>query len=876
MKSLFKKLCEVSIAKRIFWLFSINVLALVSVTLLSIYYFEKIGHEIHQIAVEDVPLTRELVHLDTLQLEQSVYYEKVVRYVELEVLGQKKTGYHKKYLDKFLDHSQKVRDEHSNIVGHLDGILSIEHSADVTAKFEQLRDALGAIGPKLPEIDEAAIQSVDAVLSGNIDYAESLIENVETLEEAVHKDIHDLVIDIEEFTEKSILLTEEHERTGEYQLIAVSVLLLLISLGSSFAIVRSVNRPIDSFKASMIELGDGFKPDVPDYSSHSEIGMLFDSMAKTSSNLDAINSMLASFQFSTDGEVTIANERFLDIMGSGADMVIGCNLDDLINGDKNPSDFADSVWRTLRSGQSYTGEFAINDRKGHQTWFDGTICPILSSTGEVTRYVVYGNDVTDMVDKRLESEMVSLVAAHTDNLVVITDANEKIEYVNNGFTRLTGYSFEEAVGKKPGKLLQGHDTDPAVVQQIREKIVKQEPFYDEILNYTSEGEPYWISLAINPVFDENNNLKRFVSIQGVVTDNKLRAIENENGMNESVDVLTRMASGDLDCSMTGEYSGTFEKIKDAVNQVSSQLQSTVINIRDSVDEISTAADEISTGNNNLSSRTEQQAASLEKTASSMEQLTSTVRHNANNAQQANQLATGARQTAEKGGEVVGRAVTAMSEINEASNKIAEIIGVIDEIAFQTNLLALNASVEAARAGEQGRGFAVVATEVRNLAQRSATSAREIKELIQDSVEKVDAGAALVNESGMTLEEIVNAVKKVGDIVAEIAAASQEQASGIDQVNQTVTSMDEMTQQNAALAEETSAASVSMNQQAREMSEQVAFFRVGSQGGSRVGSSAVSASTPAKTPSSSAVPSSDNWSAPSATGQSSSEDEWAEF
>ncbi len=290
-------------------------------------------------------------------------------------------------------------------------------------------------------------------------------------------------------------------------------------------------------------------------------------------------------------------------------------------------------------------------------------------------------------------------------------------------------------------------------------------------------------------------------------------------------VMSKMESGDLTKTITTSYKGRFGEVKGNVNGTIKHIESTIRQLREMAASIATSSDEISSGNSNLSSRTEQQAASLEQTAASMEQLTSTVRNNADNAQQANQVAATARQSAEKGGAVVSNAVQAMDEINESSNKIAEIIGVIDEIAFQTNLLALNASVEAARAGEQGRGFAVVATEVRNLASRSADAAKEIKSLIQDSQTKVQTGAELVNESGETLSEIVNAVKKVGDIVAEIAAYSAEQATGIDQVNQAVTSMDEITQQNAALAEETSAASASMYDKTAEMSQTMNFFEV---------------------------------------------------
>ena len=305
---------------------------------------------------------------------------------------------------------------------------------------------------------------------------------------------------------------------------------------------------------------------------------------------------------------------------------------------------------------------------------------------------------------------------------------------------------------------------------------------------------------------------------------------------ESTRVLERLAEGDLTNTMDGEFAGEFAIMRDGVNTSINNLLNMVNEIRSTADSINTSANEIAQGNLNLSQRTEEQASSLEETASSIEELTGTVKQNADNAQQANQLAAGARGEAEKGGSVVKNAIEAMGEINQSSKKIADIIGVIDEIAFQTNLLALNAAVEAARAGEQGRGFAVVAAEVRNLAQRSAGAAKEIKTLINDSVQKVEEGSRLVDESGSTLEEIVTSVKKVSDIIAEIAAASSEQSAGIDQINKAVAQMDEMTQQNASLVEEAASASESMDEQARGLTELMTFFNTG-EGSERTGSAA---------------------------------------
>ncbi len=476
----------------------------------------------------------------------------------------------------------------------------------------------------------------------------------------------------------------------------------------------------------------------------------------------------------------------------------------------------------------------------------------------------------DVESAKVREEMMSRVHGALDNVnsnVMIADTDLNIVYMNEAATELFGAAETDIRKDLP-------DFDASNLMGTCIDIFNKNPAHQRNLlgnlDKTHSAElklgGRMMKVIANPVFnksgeklgavvewsDRTQELAIEQEVQSVV-DSALRGdltgrigLENKDGFFENlssgvnelvavfekittdtVRVLGAMAEGNLTETIREDYQGSFGRLKDDANATVAKLTEVTGKIQTASGLVKRGADELSQGNADLSQRTEEQASSLEETASSMEEMTSTVKQNADNASEANQLAMSAREQAEKGGTVVSQAVEAMGKINASSKKIADIILVIDGIAFQTNLLALNASVEAARAGDQGRGFAVVASEVRNLAGRSATAAKEIKELIEDSGNKVDEGSRLVNESGDVLEEIVNGVKKVTDIVGEIAAASQEQSAGIEEVNKAILQLDELTQQNAALVEQTAAASESMGEQADDLNQMMTFFTVDS-------------------------------------------------
>jgi len=540
---------------------------------------------------------------------------------------------------------------------------------------------------------------------------------------------------------------------------------------------------------------------------------------------EALNKVMGVISFDMDGTITDINENFLDVVGYSREEVIGKHHRMFASPEVASSAAYSEFWAKLNRGEFDAGEYQRVGKGGKDIWLQASYNPILDMNGKPFKVVKFATEITNAKLQTLNVEG-QIEAIDKAMGVISFNMDGTIQEVNNNFLNVVGYSRDQVVGKHHRMFAEPELANSAAYAEFWAKLNRGEFDAGEYQRVGNGGKEIWLQASYNPIFDLNGKPYKVVKFAADITAQKQLQMTVESVLESTSVVMNAMSEGDLTKFMEGEYEGEFALLQQAINDTVTKMSTVVQDIVEASINISSSASEISEGNVDLSQRTEEQASSLEETASSMEELTSTVRQNSDNARQANQLATDAREKAEKGGSVIQNAIEAMAAISQSSKKVADIIGVIDEIAFQTNLLALNAAVEAARAGEQGRGFAVVASEVRNLAQRSAAAAKEIKELINDSGEKVREGSNLVDESGRTLEEIVEGAKKVGDIISEIAAAGVEQTSGIEQVNKAVTQMDEMTQQNAALVEEAAAASESLDEQGRALQDMMAFFNTG--------------------------------------------------
>ncbi|WP_409524127.1 methyl-accepting chemotaxis protein [Nitrincola sp. MINF-07-Sa-05] len=538
----------------------------------------------------------------------------------------------------------------------------------------------------------------------------------------------------------------------------------------------------------------------------------------------AMDRVMGVISFDMKGNIIEINDNFLNIVGYNRDEVIGNHHRIFAPPGLAESPEYTAFWAKLNRGEFDAGQYKRIGKAGKEIWLQASYNPVFGADGKPFKVVKFATNIS--AEKLRQADVEGQLEAIDKAMAVISfNLDGTIIDANDNFLSATGYSHNDVVGQHH-RIFAGEFANTPEYHAFWAKLSRGEFDAGEYLRFGKGGKEIWLQASYNPIFDPNGKPFKVVKYASDITEQKQLQLTVEKVLKSTSVVMNAMAEGDLTRQMEGEYEGEFAQLQTAINETVNAISEIVQDITESAVSISSAAAEISRGNMDLSRRTEEQASSLQQTASSMEELTTTVKHNSDNAREANQLAAGAREKAEQGGEVIRKAIDAMAAISGSSKQVADIIGVIDEIAFQTNLLALNAAVEAARAGDQGRGFAVVAAEVRNLAQRSAAAAKEIKALISDSVEKVSEGSALVNESGRTLEAIVDGATKVGDIVSEIAAASVQQTTGIEQINQAVSQMDEMTQQNAALVEQAAASSESLDEQGKNLQQRMEFFTTG--------------------------------------------------
>jgi methyl-accepting chemotaxis protein len=591
----------------------------------------------------------------------------------------------------------------------------------------------------------------------------------------------------------------------------------------------------------------------------------------------AINRTQAIIEFTVDGKILTANENFLKAIGYTLAEIQGQHHSMFVTPEYRGSLEYKDFWARLGRGEYDAGQYMRLAKGGSEIWIQASYNPIFDKRGRPYKIVKFATDITaqKLAMANYEGQLAAIAKSQA---VIEFTLDGTILTANANFLGAMGYSLDEVKGQHHRIFVDPAERESVAYKTFWAKLGRGEYDTGQYRRVGKGGRDVWIQASYNPILDAAGHPFKVVKYATDITAQTKAAQAMQLAVQQVQTVVEATKAHDLTQRIPLEGKiGEIKVLCAGVNDLVDTMTGIIGNIREASGTIAAASGEISTGSQNLASRTESQAASIEETAASMHEVTATVKQNADNAQAANQLAMAARDTAEKGGGVVRDAVTAVTQIEDSARKISDIIGLIDEIAFQTNLLALNASVEAARAGEAGKGFAVVAQEVRALAQRSANASKDIKALIQTSNSQVKSGAALVNQAGASLTEIVGAIKKVSDIVAEIADASREQSTGLQQINTAIASMDEMTQRNGALVEETTASAQSLSNQAQELQSLVQRYRISGQAATPVAATrpapvaqasapAASRSQPRARPAFSVVPA-----APAAAAK-----EWGEF
>jgi methyl-accepting chemotaxis protein len=540
--------------------------------------------------------------------------------------------------------------------------------------------------------------------------------------------------------------------------------------------------------------------------------------ADMAAQIAAINKAQAIIEFTPEGKIVHANANFLNTVGYTLDEIKGQHHSMFVEPAYRQSVEYRQFWERLGRGEFDAAQYKRIGKDGKEVWIQASYSPLFDRSGKVTGVVKFATDITAEKLRNADFEG-QLAAINKAQAVIEFSLDGKILNANDNFLNTLGYTLEEIKGRHHSMFVEPGYAQSLEYKKFWEKLGRGEFDAAQYKRVGKGGKEIWIQASYNPILDASGRPFKVVKFATDITAMRM-AVE------QTQQVVTAAKNKDLTqrIPMAGK-TGELELLCGGVNDLLDTVSAVMTEIKAASREVSNAAAEISTSTTDLSQRTEEQAASLEQTSASMEEMAATVKKNAENAAHANELTRGTREVADRGGEVVAQAVTAMARIEESSRKISDIISVIDEIARQTNLLALNAAVEAARAGEAGRGFAVVASEVRSLAQRSSQAAKDIKDLITNSSSQVQDGVQLVNRAGASLKDILASIVKVADIVAEITNASAEQASGIDQINKALSQMDEVTQQNSALVEENAATAKTLEAQSSAMDERVRAFRL---------------------------------------------------
>ncbi len=534
--------------------------------------------------------------------------------------------------------------------------------------------------------------------------------------------------------------------------------------------------------------------------------------------LAALDRSLAIITFDPTGKIISANENFCKSIGYTEAEIKGQHHSMFVDPAYVHTQAYKDFWTSLARGEYDAREYKRFGKGGREIWLQASYNPVLNGRGKVVKVVKVATDITAEKLKNADFEGKVDAISRAQAVIEFTPTGEIIT-ANQNFLDVLGYRLDEIKGKHHRLFVDPVDAQSRDYREFWVKLSGGEYVSAEFKRIGKGNKEVWIQASYNPIFDMNGKVMKVVKFATDVT-------ARVEAVSAIATGLAQLADQDLEQRIDTAFAAEFEPLRIDFNRSLEKLQSTLVQISGSTEVIQSGAGEIAGASDDLSRRTEQQAASLEETAAALDEITATVRRTAEGATHAHEVVAATKGDAERSGEVVGQAVSAMGQIDNSSREISQIIGVIDEIAFQTNLLALNAGVEAARAGDAGRGFAVVASEVRALAQRSADAAKQIKTLISTSSAQVSAGVDLVGETGKSLQRIVSQIAEINSAVSEIAASAQEQSVGLAEVNNAVNQMDQVTQQNAAMVEESAAASHALSSEARDLAQLIGQFKLG--------------------------------------------------